>query len=78
MSPEIKLSQLRPGKTARILCLEGESETNTRLTELGFYPGQSVEALFSAPSGDPVAYLVQGTVIALRAAQAEKIAVIRS
>ena len=44
-----------------------------RLCELGFIPGNTVCALFRAPSGDPTAYRVCNTVVALRKSDAEKI-----
>lgn len=37
-----------------------------RLSDLGFTPGAPVSCLFTAPSGNPRAYLIRGTVIALR------------
>lgn len=44
-----------------------------RLYDLGFTPGASVECLFAAPSGNPRAYLIRGTVIALRNSDAAAI-----
>ena len=38
--------------------------------DLGFTPGAGVRCLFAAPSGDPRAYMVRGSVIALRRADA--------
>ena len=38
--------------------------------DLGFTPGAGVTCLFAAPSGDPRAYMVRGSVIALRRADA--------
>ena len=49
-----------------------------RLRELGFVPGNMVRALFRAPSGDPTAYAVCGTVIALRRSEAENILLLSS
>ncbi len=37
-----------------------------RLMDLGLTPGARVTCLFSAPSGDPRAYLIRGSAIALR------------
>lgn len=44
-----------------------------RLLDLGFVPGTRVAAEFASPSGDPVAYRVRGTLIALRSDQAQLI-----
>ena len=76
MSPRIKLSQLAPGEKARVESLSNEKQIKTRLTDLGLYPGETVEALFRAVCGDPTAYLMQNSVIALRRSEAEKIDVI--
>lgn len=38
----------------------------TRLMELGFLPGHPVQAVHSAPGGDPRVFRVDGTEIALR------------
>ena len=44
------------------------------MLDLGFVPGTEVEALQKSPSGNPIAYHVRGTVIALRAEDAGRIA----
>jgi len=44
--------------------------------DLGLTPGTSVEAVLRSPLGDPTAYLVRGTMLALRRVQAEQIEVI--
>ncbi len=49
-----------------------------RLLDLGLLPGTLVEAKMASPSGDPVAYLVRGAVIALRRSQADRIQVRQS
>ena len=46
-----------------------------RLQDIGIIQGTRVECLQKSPSGDPTAYLVRGTVIALRAEDAAGIAV---
>lgn len=42
-----------------------------RLMELGFTPGQEVKLIARSPFKDPMAVSVRGTVIALRAEEAE-------
>jgi len=73
MSPNINLSQLAPGEMGRVEKLRNDNPIKTRLTDLGFYPGEAVKVLFRAVCGDPTAYLVQNSVIALRRTEAEKI-----
>ena len=45
-----------------------------RLLDLGLVPGACVRCLYAAPSGNPRAYLVRGTVIALRNQDARGVA----
>ncbi len=74
MSPAYKLSELSPGRSAYIYAID-ETKQGERLAELGFYPGASVKALFSGVFGEPMAYMVQNAVIALRRLESEKILV---
>jgi len=46
--------------------LTAEGLVRRRLLDLGFVPGTVVEAVGRSPFGDPTAYAVRGTVIALR------------
>ena len=45
-------------------------ELRRRLMDLGFTPGAAVRCLFAAPSGDPRAYMIRDSVIALRGSDA--------
>lgn len=72
-----KLNDLQTGKKARVKRIDGDCE---RLMELGFTAGAVTEPLFCAPAFSKKrtamrAYLVCGTVIALRAEDAERIVV---
>jgi DtxR family Mn-dependent transcriptional regulator len=44
-----------------------------RLLDLGFVPGTVVGVEFVSPVGDPTAYRVRGSVIALRRKQADQV-----
>ena len=37
-----------------------------RLLDLGLVPGAQISCLYTAPSGNPRAYLIRGSIIALR------------
>ena len=74
MSPIIKLNELYPGHCARIISLDNNMDSK-RLSELGFYQGACVKPLFYGVFGDPCAFLVQNTVIALRRRESENILV---
>ena len=60
------LAHLRPGEVAIIQAVNTNGFLRQRLQDLGFLPGTPIQARFSSPSGDPVAYMVRGTVFALR------------
>lgn len=67
------LAQLAVGQSARITGLQLTGSRRIRLQELGFLPGSAVTALRESPFGDPVAYAVLDTVIALRRSEAAQI-----
>lgn len=70
----ITADSIRPFETAEILELDS-TDTGQRLGEMGFWPGKSIQLLISAPFGDPLAFQVDNTVIALRKAEAQLIRV---
>ncbi|MFC2093283.1 DtxR family transcriptional regulator [Bacteroidota bacterium] len=49
-----------------------------RLMDLGFLPGTEISIEMKSPTGDPTAYKVRNTIIALRKQQAEKIYIEKS
>jgi len=69
------LNFLPVGKVARVISLDAHGSDRRRMLDLGLVSGTRVEALCRSPSGDPVAYFVRGTVIALRCEDACKITV---
>lgn len=66
MSEELKLQQLNPGDVGRVTRITASGLARRRLLDLGIIPGTLIEALFTSPSGDPIAYRIRGAVIALR------------
>ena len=64
------LCDMSTGQRARVVGVPGNGAMSRRLLDVGFTPGAAVTCLFQAPCGDPRAYLVRGTVIALRNADA--------
>jgi len=56
-----------------IMKLDFTGNIRRRFLDLGFTVGTKITAAFKSPSGDPVAYIVRGTVIALRNEDAKKI-----
>ena len=61
------------GHSAMIYSLAAKGLSNRRLLDLGMTPGTRITCLYAAPSGDPRAYLVRGTVIALRENDAKNV-----
>lgn len=67
---KVSLDSLPEGGAGVVAGVSRGGELRARLMDLGFTPGARVECLFAAPSGDPRAYLVRGSVIALRGSDA--------
>lgn len=67
-----RLSDLKLGQKARVVELSPacRGAERRRLLDLGFVPGTLAEVEMISPGGDPIAYRVRGTIIALRREQA--------
>lgn len=72
---QIPLNQLPIGKKANVISLTSDGTTRRRMLDLGIIDGTEIEPLYKNPSGNPVAYLIRGAVIALRADVSEQIMV---
>lgn len=72
------LDQLAIGASATVKSLEIEGIKRRRLQDLGFIEGGAIQAVYPSPAGNPVAYLIRGTVLALRKEDAEKIKILLS
>ncbi|GIM29097.1 ferrous iron transport protein A [Clostridium polyendosporum] len=71
----IPLSSLPLGQKCKVKLLNSEGIIRRRMLDLGLIYDTVVEALQKSPSGDLVAYLIRGAVIALRSEVASKILV---
>lgn len=71
----IILSDLPLGSKCKVKSLEAEGAIRRRFLDLGLINDTEVTALAQSPSGDPVAYLIRGAVIALRSEDASQIIV---
>ncbi len=69
------LADLPLAQTALIRTLNPDQDLRRRMMDLGFSPGIPVTPLFRSPFGDPTAYRVLNSVIALRKSDATKIEV---
>lgn len=61
------LTSLQCGQVARVNALTLQGSMRRRLQDIGLIEGTQVECVQKSPAGDPVAYLIRGAVIALRA-----------
>ena len=73
------LSSLKPGEEGEIVAVSRtmHSAERRRLLDLGILPGARVRVEFTSPLGQPVAYFIRGSLIALRDDQTDKIFVKR-
>jgi DtxR family Mn-dependent transcriptional regulator len=68
-----RLSALKPGERAKVLALESKGLTRRRFLDLGLTPGVTIECALPGMFGEPKAYRVRGTLVALRREQADQI-----
>lgn len=67
------LDTLALGTTAKIQEVQANPTLRRRLLDLGFVPGSSITPLYHSVFGDPTAYSIRGTTIALRKLDATQI-----
>jgi Fe2+ transport system protein FeoA len=70
----LKASELSNGTSAKIVELT-DSAFSQRLAEMGCVPGTPIQLLFKAPAGDPIAFDIDGYILALRKNEADCILV---
>ena len=75
MTRQIPLSELTPGTSAVIRSLLSEGTLRRRLITAGFLENTPVRCVVRSPLGEPAAYLIRDTVVALRRREAETILV---
>ena len=75
MNKIIPLSFLGPGEDGVVKSVTANSLIKRRLLDIGLIEGTKVSCVLKAPSGDPLAYLIRGAVVALRKEDISKILV---
>ena len=60
------LSNLPIGKKAKIISINCNYNIKRRLLDLGIIENSNITPVFRSPFKDPTAYLIRGTIIALR------------
>ena len=71
MNVERGLASLAVGEVATVVRISHEGGLQRRLLDLGFLVGAPVRCIGKSPLGDPKAYWIRQTVIALRAKDAQ-------
>lgn len=69
------LNSVESGKIVEVFRLMNTGFIRRRLLDIGCIEGTKIQCLQKSPSGDPVAYLIRGTVIALRSEDSKHILV---
>lgn len=69
------LKDIKVGKTATVVKLQGEGAVKRRIMDMGITKGVTVYVRKVAPLGDPVEITVRGYELSLRKADAEMILV---
>ena len=71
---EFALSELKPYNACEVARIE-DGALRAKLSRYGITPGAELTWLFDAPCGDPAAYAVRGSVVAIRSSDASRIIV---
>lgn len=75
MENQLTLDKVEIGQKCKVVSLNSTGSIRRRLLDLGLISNTEVEALQQSPSGDPIAYLIRGAVIALRHEDSSQISV---
>lgn len=67
------LADMKPGQKMMVIGFSNEQKIKRRLQDLGLIIGTMVECIGISPLGDPAAYVIRKTVIALRKEDAKQI-----
>ena len=72
----LTLDLISKGESAVIQGITAKGDMRRRLRDVGFCNGTDVKCVMKSPLGDPSAYLVRGTLIALRREDSRSVIVI--
>lgn len=67
------LNELPSGKTGLVKQINAEESMKRRLLDIGLIKDCSIKHIMKSPFGDPVAYEIRGTLIAIRNCDASTI-----
>lgn len=69
------LNQLEIGDKGVVRNILNDQSIKRRFLDIGLIPGSIVECALKSPLGDPTAYFIRGTLIAIREEDSKKIQV---
>ncbi|PIE58751.1 MAG: ferrous iron transport protein A [Desulfobulbus propionicus] len=69
------LTEIKPGRKARIRCHHAQGAVRQRLLDLGFVPESKIDVVRRAPLGDPIQCKVAEYNVTLRESEASLIEV---
>lgn len=72
----MSLDNLSVGKKGIVSGLTAKGAIHRRMLDLGIIKGTKIETLHKSPAGNPTAYFIRGSVIALRNEDAHMIYII--
>ena len=62
----MNLQDAKVDSVVKVIKIDGNNELRRRFLDLGIITGTKIKDLFESPLGDPRAYLIRGTVLAIR------------
>lgn len=71
----LPLNKASPGKFYKVVSIRLNNNHRRRILDLGLIPTTTLKVLQKSPLGDPIAYSIRGSVIALREEYTRKIIV---
>lgn len=71
----LSLDHMLPGEKVVIKEIKSVGSIRRRLLDIGMIQGTPIECAFKSPFGDPTAYFVRGTLIAIRKEDAKNVVV---
>ena len=77
MNNKISVNKINLNENYLIEDILLDENTKQRIYDLGLIENTVIKSLYTSPFNDPTAYLVRGTIIAIRDADAKKIIVRR-
>ena len=69
------LDKISIGDKVKVKKINPDCKLKRRLLDIGLIPNTPIELLYRSPFGDPGAYLIRGTIIAIRNKDAKEIGV---